>query len=153
MKVIVQPLKVSTGFLGIPGGGLWGGLYMMWLVLAVCCTKLKYAGTLVSVLQAIITFATGLSASFGAMVVPIYLSAGIVSDITLFLFRSKYHPLSCAIACMLANLAGSMTTSYAIFSIPIIPLLILAVVSMISGAIGGVFAYIIYKRVKKLIKE
>lgn len=150
VKLVVQPLKIFTGSVGLPGGAVLGGLYMMWLVLAVSLTGIKYAGTLVSAVQAIITFAAGLSVSFGWMTIAIYLASGIVSDLVLLISRYRYNALVFVIACCLANIVGTYLTNVAIFNMPLVPLLIMTASSALSGCIGGIIAYAVHCKISKM---
>lgn len=151
VKYAVQPLKIFTGLLGVPGGALLGGLYMMWIVLAVPTTNIKFAGCIVSAVQAIVTFAIGVSAPFGLMTVAIYMSSGIASDLVHFVCRYRYSPISFVIAAMLANAAGTFFTNLAIFNLPGLYLAITICAALFSGAVGGVIANTVYKALRRYI--
>ncbi len=151
VKYAVQPLKIFTGLLGIPGGALLGGLYMMWIVLAVPVTGVKFAGSLVSAVQALVTFAIGVSAPFGLMTVVIYMSSGIACDLVHFVCRYRYSAISFVVGAMLANAAGTFFTNLAIFNLPWLYLAITIVAALLSGAVGGVIANVVYKQLRRFI--
>lgn len=143
VKPIVVPLVhlVSTPLL-IPGGSLAGGLYMMWLVVAMGLTGKRGTGTLVGVVQAILVMVTGVSGSHGAMSLVSYILPGIVMDVGLLLIRHRVCCRGCAFfAGILANVTGTIMVNLIFFNLPLIPLLLSLAVSVFSGGIGGLLSW------------
>lgn len=139
---------VSTP-LGIPGGTLSGGLYMMWLTLAMALTKRFGAATLTGLLQGFVVMITGLFGGHGAISLLTFALPGLVADV-LGIFYKRYDKLDGqVIYCMIANLTGTWIVGLIIMRLPKAPLYIAKSVSIISGALGGVLAYLIYRNLKK----
>ncbi|HOD17998.1 MAG: ECF transporter S component [Candidatus Cloacimonadaceae bacterium] len=156
IKPLVKTLThlISTP-LGIPGGTLGGGFYMMWLSLALAFTKRFGAATLVGLLQGIIVLITGWFGNHGALSLFTYTFPGLAIDLVGLLYK-RYTKLDGQIIyCLLANLTGTWLVGIIIMSLPKAPLYIALGMSIISGVIGGALSYLIYKElvVLNLIKE
>ena len=151
IKPIVVPLVhlVSTPLL-MPGGALAGGLYMMWLVVAMGLTGKRGTATLVGLVQAILVMITGVPGSHGALSLVTYTLPGLAVDLGLLIIGHRVCCLPCAFfAGVLANLAGTMAISFAFFQLPLIPLLLRLAVAAFSGGVGGVLSWLILKALAK----
>jgi len=151
LKPIVVPFAhlVSAPLL-IPGGALAGGLYMMWLVVAMGLTGKRGTATLVGVVQAILVLITGVAGSHGLMSLLSYTLPGIVMDLGLFVMRHRVCCLTCAfVAGILANVTGTVVVNCIFFSLPLIPLLLSLAVAAFSGGLGGLLAWTLLKGLKK----
>jgi hypothetical protein len=158
VKPVVSSLaRIITGPLMIPGGVLAGGIYMMFLVLAVGLSKGRFSATIAATVQAILVILTGIG-SHGAFSVVTYIAPGIAVDLVIFLFslgnkkEDKYGvtAIGCFFACMCANLMGTFLVGVSIFNIPFVPLMLSLCVSALSGGLGGLLAYALIKRVREL---
>jgi hypothetical protein len=149
--IAVKPVVVSLAHLVsapllIPGGALAGGLYMMWLVVAVGLIGKRGAATLCGLVQAILVLITGIVGSHGVMSLVSYTLPGLAIDTGLVLMRHRCCcPLCCFVAGMLANLTGTVTVNWIFFSLPLIPLLLSLAVAAFSGAMGGLLAWWLLK--------
>lgn len=151
LKPVIVPLihLISTPLM-IPGGSLAGGLYMMWLVVAMGLTGKRGSATLAGLVQAIIVMVTGVVGSHGFMSLVSYTLPGIVLDVGLLIGRHRACCLPCCfIAGILANLTGSAVVNIIFYSLPTVPLLLSLAVAAFSGGIGGLIAWELLKALKK----
>lgn len=151
-KVIIGPvIRILTGAIGIPGGAIAGGFYMLWLGLAVGIVRVRGAATLMAVVQALMVFVTSMPGSHGTMSFITYTLPGIACDLV-FIFSKKYNynVLHYMIGIALANIVGTFGSNLLFFRLPIIPLLLALSSAAISGAVGGLIAYGIMTRLEKI---
>ena len=151
IKAVVTPLiHLASAPLFIPGGSLAGGLYMMWLAMAVGLTGKRGSATLAGVVQAIIVIITGIGGSHGLFSLVSYTLPGLAVDAWLLLSRHRLCCLPCAfVSCLLANVCGTVATSLVFFSLPPIPLLLSLVAAAFSGGVGGVLAWHLLKAFRR----
>jgi len=143
VKAVVTPLihVVSVPLL-IPGGALAGGLYMMWLLVAVGLTGKRGSATLVGLVQAILVTLTGVSSSHGLLSLLSYTLPGLAVDASLLLVRHRICCLPCTFVCgILANISGTLAVNWIFFRLPLAPLLFSLLVAAFSGGLGGVLAW------------
>jgi hypothetical protein len=154
LGLAVKPLvKTFTHFistpLGIPGGTLGGGFYMMWLTLALALTKRSGAATLVGLVQGFVVLILGLPGSHGALSIFTYALPGVVIDLFALLYR-RYEKLDGQILyCVLANLTGTWLVGLIIMRLPKAPFYLALSLSALSGIAGGVLAWLIAKEIRK----
>lgn len=151
VKAIINPLiRLASAALFIPGGALAGGLYMMWLVMAVGLTGKRGAATLAGLVQAIIVILTGIGGSHGLFSLVSYTLPGIIIDIWLLISRHKVCCLFCTfISCILANLIGVTSVNLIFFRLPEIPLLLSLAAAALSGGVGGVITWHLLQALQK----
>jgi energy-coupling factor transport system substrate-specific component len=151
IKPLVSPtIKLISAPLMLPGGSLAGGLYMMWLVLAVVMVPKFGSGTLFGLVQALVTFILGWFGNHGVLSLISYTLPGILADLIILAPFRRDSRLSMALLGSISNLTGSLIMSLVIFRLPLIPLLIASVTAIVSGIIGGLIAYPIYNKIKIL---
>lgn len=151
VKPVVTPLAhlVSTPLL-IPGGALAGGLYMMWLVVAMGLTGKRGTATLVGAVQAILVMVTGVAGSHGAMSLVSYIMPGVMMDLALLLVRHRVCCLPCAfLAGLTANATGTAIVNLVFFSLPAVPLLLSLTVAAFSGGVGGILSWQLLKSLRR----
>jgi energy-coupling factor transport system substrate-specific component len=154
MGLAVKPLVKSLTHListplGIPGGTLTGGLYMLWLSLALALVPKTGTATLVGLLQGIVVLVTGWFGSHGAISLITYPLPGLMVDL-LALVYLRYNRLDGQIIyCTLANLTGTWIVGLIIMKLPKLPLYLALSMSILSGMVGGVLSYLIYKEIKR----
>ena len=150
-KNIIHPLAAAiTGPLDVPAGGVAGGLYMMWPVMAFGLVRKPGAATMTSLIQACISLVMPFG-NFGLLSFPIYLGPGLAIDAFFLLSRHKACCAGCCIgASALANATGTILVASLVLVSPGIVLLFLAVVAAISGGIGGFIANMVLSRVRKI---
>jgi len=151
----LKPLiKTFTHFvstpLGIPGGTLAGGLYMMWLTLAMAMTKRFGAAALTGLLQGFIVLVSGIFGGHGALSLLTYTLPGLVADLVGLVYKRYVKIDGQILYCILANLTGTWIVGLIIMRLPKAPLIIAMSLSVLSGALGGVLAYLIYQKLKAL---
>ena len=143
VKAVVTPLiQLASAPLFIPGGSLAGGLYMMWLVMAVGITGKRGAATLAGLVQAILVLLTGIGGSHGLFSLVSYTLPGVAIDVWLLVSRHRLCCLPCAfVSCILANLCGTFAVNLIFFRLPTIPLLLSLAAAAFSGGLGGVLSW------------
>ena len=151
VKAVVNPLiQLASASLFIPGGSLGGGLYMMWLVLAVGITGKRGSATLAALVQAILVVLTGIGGSHGILSLVSYTLPGIAIDLWLLISRHRLCCLPCAfVSCILANLCGTIAVNLIFFSLPMIPLLLTLAAAAFSGGVGGVLSWHLLRALRK----
>lgn len=151
IKPIVGPLvKIFSTPLGIPGGSLAGGFYMMWLVLAVMIVDKPYTGTVFGLLQAIGVLIFGIAGNQGAISLITYTVPGVIADLLMLLFRHcKRLPVHLTV-CAAVNLAGAVLAAILIFRHPPLILAAIGSLSIASGILGGYLSFAIYTSLTKM---
>ena len=112
MGLAIKPLvKTFTHFistpLGIPGGALTGGFYMMWLTLPMAITGKFGVATLVGLVQGIVVTITGWGGNLGAISLLAFTLPGIVIDLSALVYKRMNKLDGQFIYCLLANLTGT----------------------------------------------
>ena len=151
VKAIVTPIiHLASAPLFIPGGALAGGLYMMWLVLAVGLTGKRGAATLAGLIQAILVVLTGVGGSHGLFSLVSYTLPGLAIDLWLLASRHRACCLPCTfVSCILANIVGTASVNLVFFRLPVIPLLLSIAASAFSGGFGGVLSWHLLRALKR----
>jgi len=152
VKIIIVPLiHIITGPLYIPGGAMAGGIYMMFLVLAVAITGKAGAASLCGFVQALLVIVTGLGGNHGALTIFSYTLSGFSVDLVMLILRHRACcKLCCFFSCMAANLTGTLIVNAAFFALPAVPLMLVLCSAALSGGIGGLIAWPITKQLKLL---
>ncbi|MCL2446252.1 MAG: ECF transporter S component [Oscillospiraceae bacterium] len=154
IKPVVVPLaQLITGPF-IPGGAAVGGIYMLFLVLAVSLTRVRGAGFLCGLTQALLVMALGVAGSHGAASLITYTLPGLAVDLVFLPLtwrRREPNVLFCVLACMLANITGTMAVAFALFQVELIMAMLLLCLAALSGALGGVAAWAITKQIRKIL--
>lgn len=145
-------VRLITGSLGIPGGALAGGLYMMWLAIGHAIVNKFGVSTLISLIQALVLFVSGAPGSHGVWTFVTYLIPGIAVDLVfLCTFKKREHNiLHYMIAVILANILGTYGSNLLWFRLSWLPLAFTLTGAALSGAIGGIIAYQASKLIKKI---
>jgi energy-coupling factor transport system substrate-specific component len=117
VKVIVGVLvRTLTTSIGIPGGAIAVGFYMLWLALGVGLIKKFGTATFISLIQSLMVFLGGLPGSHGIVTFLTYMGPAILVDIVFIFSKNKnYNILHYLIATMLANIAGTYGTNLVFF--------------------------------------
>jgi len=151
VKAVAAPLiHLASAPLFIPGGALGGGLYMMWLLLATGVTGRRGAATLAGFVQALLVLFTGLGGSHGVFSLVSYTLPGLAIDAFLTISRHKLCCLTCAfVACILANLCGTVAVNMIFFRLPMVPLLLSLAAASFSGGLGGLMSFKLLKALRK----
>jgi energy-coupling factor transport system substrate-specific component len=151
IKPVVNPLfKMISAPLMVPGGSFAGGLYMMWLTLAIVLTRKAMSGILFGFMQAIIVMLMGMMGNQGAFSLISYFIPGVVASIVYWLFRGKDHCVAQVSICALANVSGAVLVALGFFHHPPLLVLIIAGMAYISGIVGGFLSYGLQKQFLKL---
>ena len=150
--LVVPVVRVVAVPLGLPGGSLIGGIYMMWLVLGHTFTGKPWAATLVGVVQAGLAWAIGAPGPEGPWMLPMYMAPGAAADLALRLGQRGSATLSLGVAMLAgaaANATGIVLMCLIIYRIRFPVLVLSMAVGALSGSVGGVFAYVIHRRVAR----
>lgn len=151
IKPLVNPsIKLISAPLMLPGGSLAGGLYMMWLALAVAMVPKTGSATLFGIVQALATFVLGWFGNHGALSLLSYTLPGIIADGISLLPLKRDGLTMMILVCSMANLCGSLIMSLVIFRMPLLPLAIASATALGSGVLGGIIAWLIYRQIKDL---
>ncbi|MCL2235960.1 MAG: ECF transporter S component [Defluviitaleaceae bacterium] len=144
-------VRFVTGPLMIPGGAVAGGIYFMFLVLAVALTGKKSAAVLVGALQAIMVIVMPWAGNHGIATILTYTAPGVA--IFLFLLIMRHNgccKLCCFFAVMVANLTGVALVSGVVMQLPLVPMLLGLTLGALSGGLGGLLTWSLAKQLKKL---
>ncbi len=149
IKPIVTPLiHLVSSPLMIPGGSLAGGLYMMWIVLAIAILRKPGVGTLVGLTQAIVMISLGYFGSHGIVSLLSYTLPGVIADLVAFISRYHNSVFSHTIMCMMANITGATVVTVIVMRLAWLPLLISLTTAAISGIIGGIIVHSLFRKLK-----
>ena len=151
-SVIVPLVHIITGPLYIPGGVVAGGIYMMFLVLAVSLTGVRGAASLCGLCQGVMVLIIGVAGSHGVLSIFSYTLTGIAID--LFYLLTWRHKGCCMPCCffggIVANLTGTLLVNAAFFNMPTVPLILSLSAAALSGGLGGIVAWMITKQLKDM---
>jgi len=153
VKSVVTPLaQMLTGPLYMPGGVVAGGIYMLFLVLAVSLTGKRGSALLCGFCQGLMVLIIGAGGSHGALSVISYSLTGLSVDLLMLVIR---HRGCCLLCCffggMAANLTGTLVVNAAFFGMPAIPLALSLAAAALSGCFGGALAWVFTKQLGKLL--
>lgn len=156
LGVAVKPIVVAlahliTGPLFIPGGALAGGFYMMWLALGAGFVKKRGTATLIGLVQSIMVIATGVYGSHGAISLLTYTLPGLTVDVILWISRQEPDEKMAMFTSVIgANLCGVILSNLMFFRLPLVPLLLSCSAGALSGGLGGLLAWLVLIRLRKL---
>ncbi len=149
-KPIVTPLiHLISAPLMIPGGSLAGGLYMMWIALAIAIVNKPGAGFLVGLTQAIVMLSMGYFGNHGAVSLISYTIPGLIAEIISLFFRNKNTIYFHVIIVTAANLTGAVIVTIIVMRLATIPFIISLIAAAISGIAGGIISYSIFNKLTK----
>jgi thiamine transporter ThiT len=151
VKPLVKTLihVVSTP-LGIPGGTLGGGFYMMWLCLIAAMVPRFGSATVTGFIQGLVVLITGWYGSHGAASIITYALPGLAVDAIALLYRRRTKIDGQMLYCVFANLVGTYLVGILIMRLPKAPFIIALSLAIISGCIGGLLSYLTFREIKKL---
>jgi len=150
VKPIVTPLiHLISAPLMIPGGSLAGGLYMMWIALAIAIVNKPGTGLLVGITQAIVMLSMGYFGNHGVVSLISYSMPGLAAEIISLFFRDKSSLFFHVIAVTFANLTGAVVVTIIVMRLAAIPLMISLIAAAISGIVGGLISYSVFKKLNK----
>jgi ABC-type thiamin/hydroxymethylpyrimidine transport system permease subunit len=157
-KIIIRPIigpLAETAV--IPGGGIVGGLYMMWPVMAYGLIRKPGAATATSLIQALMALVMPFGGNFGLYSFPIYLAPGLAID---GFFLATRHKACCSTCCIGASATANVVGTISVYMLVLSPFWVatppwvfvsfVAVVAAISGGIGGFIANTVISRIGKL---
>lgn len=143
-------VRLITGPLGVPGGTLAGGLYMLWMPLGLCIINKKGVALLISLVQVVVLLITGAPGSHGIWSFFTYMAPALAVEIVfLFRFKGSVNILHFVLATMIANILGALGSNLLFFRLTWLPLLFTLAAAALSGAMGGVIGYVTYTKLKK----
>lgn len=150
-KRLISPLTNGlTDFFRIPGGSLATGFSLMFLIIGKRIVSIPFAGTLMSVVQAMLALALGFSGAQGAMAVFSYVAPGLLID-GLAMTMKTGHPLYCFVTGILSCIASALVSNLLAFHLAGISLVLWLLLAALSGAVGGFIAHLISLRLAKAI--
>ncbi len=150
-KRIVSPLtNTLTDFFRIPGGSAAAGFSLAFLVIGKQIVHVPCAALIMGFVQALLALALGFSGYQGPLAVLTYTLPGAVIDLTSFLLK-KHDALFCCLACTLACAASAVLSNLLVFHLRGASLILWLLLAALSGAFGGLCAYPVSVRLKKII--
>ena len=151
-KQIVRPLvSLISVPLGIPGGAIVGGFYMLWLVLTKRLAPKTGSGFLFGLTQALVVMILPFG-SHGIFTIITYSLPGLAVDIVDLLFRSKNNTVLCSLVeGAIANFVGSLSVLILIFRLEWRLTLFISLIALLTGNIGGIIAHYIAKQITGMI--
>ena len=149
-KPLVSPaFNFITDFIRIPGGSATAGISMLFLVFAAARIKKPGTATLMGIVQATMALGLGISSIVGVLVFITYTLPGVAIDIILctgwFDFVAQKQRMMTAGAA--GVLFGAAFTNMLYFRLSVTAFLLFYMVGIVSGAVGGMFAYVLAKRI------
>ena len=148
IKPLVSPLsKMITSPLMIPGGSFTGGLYMLWMVLAVLIVDKFGTGIVYGLLQALVIMVIGIRGNQGLLSLVSYTFPGLLVDLVYLAIPHPERIWGQMLLCAFANMAGALIVAIFVFHHPLPFILIIEGMSMVSGIIGGWISWTIYKTI------
>ena len=156
--LIVPAVRVVAVPLGLPGGSLVGGIYMMWLILGHAFTGKPWAATLVGVVQAILAWVMGVPGPQGPWMLVMYVAPGMAADLVLRLYpcsatAAALSPGAAMLAGAAANATGIALMCLIVYRISLPVLALSMAVGAMSGCVGGVLACAIHRRVVQIDRQ
>lgn len=150
-KTVVGILvRMITGPLGIPGGALAGGLYMLWMPLGIALIGRRGTAFLIALIQSLVLVITSAPGSHGFWTFITYLLPAIAVELVCAVKSKKgvtiYHFI---IATVFANIVGTFGSNLLFFRMSFIPLMFTLSAATLSGAVGGILGYSILKTVAR----
>ncbi|NPE06744.1 MAG: hypothetical protein GNW80_00550 [Asgard group archaeon] len=151
-KQIVRPLvSLISVPLGIPGGAIVGGFYMLWLVLTKRLAPKTGSGFLFGLTQALVVMILPFG-SHGIFTIITYSLPGLAVDFVDLLFRSKNNTVICSLVeGAIANFVGSLSVLILIFRLEWRLTLFISLIALLTGNIGGIIAHYIAKQIAGMI--
>lgn len=143
-------VRLITGPLGIPGGALAGGFYMLWLPISIAIVRKRGAAFLVSLVQTLVLLVTSAPGSHGVWSFLTYLIPAIFVELVFLIdYKKPYTLLHFVAATLLSNILGTYGSNLLFFRLSVYPLLFTLVCAGFSGAVGGAIGYYTFKKVEK----
>ena len=156
IKPLVSPVfNLLTDFIRIPGGSVTAGFSMLFIVFGAAYIQKKGTGALMGLVQAVISLASGISATAGILVFITYTLPGVAIDIVLYSSISARLPMQqrMSLAGAMGVLAGAAFTNMLYFHLSVIPFVLFYIFGILSGAFGGYIAYEIMERLPQSMKN
>ena len=149
IKPIISPMiSMISGPLRMPGGSLSGGFYMMWLALARVIVNKPGSAFLFGLTQGMTVMLIGFFGSHGVFSLVSYSLPGLMVEIFVIFFRGQSLFVLCLYS-IVANLTGTVAVAVVMMQLPFFMLMISMLSSVLSGLMGGYFAEMVFKRLKK----
>ncbi|NHK29719.1 MAG: hypothetical protein FK730_00105 [Asgard group archaeon] len=151
-KQIIRPLvSLISVPLGLPGGAIVGGFYMLWLVLTKRLAPKMFSGTLFGLTQALVVMILPFG-SHGIFTLITYTLPGLAVDLVDLAFGKKTNSIVCSmIEGAIANFVGSLSVLFFIFQLSLEPTMFISLLALFTGNIGGIISYYIAKQISKSI--
>ena len=132
----------------MPGGSLSGGFYMMWLALARVIVNKPGSALLFGFSQGLTVMLIGFFGSHGVFSVVSYTLPGLVVEVFAIFFRGQSLFVLCLYS-IVANVSGTVAVAVVVMQLPFIMLVISMVSSVLSGMMGGYFADMVLRKLKR----
>ena len=120
IKPLVSPLsKMITSPLMIPGGSFTGGLYMLWMVLAVLIVDKFGTGIIYGILQALVVMVIGIRGNQGLLSLISYTLPGLLVDLVYLVISHPEKIWAQMLLCALSNMTGAIVVAIFVFHHPL----------------------------------
>lgn len=152
-KQIVSPVtNLLTDMINIPGGSATVGFTLAFLIIGKLMVKFPAAATAMGFVQALLAIAFGMAGNQGAFALVSYTLPGVVIDLAALAMK-KRGLAYCITADILASVASALLSALLVMQVKLtgVPMLLWLLMAVLSGAAGGVIAYFVSSRVKKIM--
>jgi len=146
-KQIIRPLVSLVSWpLGIPGGAIVGGFYMLWLVITKRLAPKFGTGFLFGLTQALVVMILPFG-SHGIFTLLTYSLPGLAVDLIDLAFGKKANNVLCAMTeGAIANFVGSLLVAFLVFGLDFKATMFILALALFAGNIGGIISYYISRQ-------
>ena len=151
IKPLLQPFsRVMLNTVFVPGGVVFGGFYMLWLVLARGLVDKPGSGILAAFIQGVTALALGLSPTSGILSLATFLLPGAAVELAFSIPGRGLLPRAgrFLLSCILANLTG-VGIVILIRGFGHGPAVIMMIAGAISGGLGGLLAFAVSEKIPR----
>lgn len=146
-RIISPATNFLTDLLRLPGGSVAAGLGFCFLLIAASVSGWRWAGTAMGLTQGLLALALGMAGNQGLLAPVTYSVPGFMMDMIRLCFRKKpCSAPSFLTAGTAAAGANAVCSSLLVFHFRGIPLLLWLVSSACAGLVGGMLAWLVFKK-------
>jgi hypothetical protein len=149
-KTVSTFANVITDFFRIPGGSLATGFSLAFLIFGTSLVPLPGSGTLMGIVQGMLSLILGMSGYQGAFCILTYMIPGITIDFCNKVIKKRSTSYF-VITCSISNVVCSLFSNVLIFHLKGSAFILWVLMATVSGIMAGTIAKILDERLKKII--